>query len=257
MNHIVFMSWTVIFVFFFLLFLYGTAIKNNAVVDIGWGFGFVLVAWAALLVSGNYSSINFLLTIMVTLWGCRLTYHLFKRNHGKPEDFRYVNFRKAWGKWVIPRAFLQVYMLQGLLMAIISYGYTLALSTPDKGFGWISLLGIGVWLFGMYFEVVGDAQLEAFKKMTNKPGRIIQTGLWRYTRHPNYFGEATLWWGIFLIVFGSTFRIDAIISPFVITFLLLFVSGVPMLEKKYENDPEFKAYAAITNKFIPGPRKKQ
>lgn len=244
-----------IFLYFLVFFIIGTAIKNNAIVDLGWGTGFVLSSAFALgtaaYLGQSLDGISFLLLALVTLWGLRLSYHIFKRNHGKPEDFRYANFRKEWGKWVIPRAFLQVYLLQALMMMFIGSGVFYAIGVEHKTFHIGVFLGLLVWLVGYYFEVVGDRQLAEFKKNPESKGKIIKTGLWQYTRHPNYFGEATMWWGIFIIVFSTTGSWLTIASPLVITTLLLFVSGVPLLEKKYEGNPEFEAYAKTTSKFLP------
>ncbi|MCL6571176.1 MAG: DUF1295 domain-containing protein [Bacillus sp. (in: Bacteria)] len=126
----------------------------------------------------------------------------------------------------------------------------------EEGLGFLDYIGLATWIVGFFFEVVGDHQL---KKFTNKPenkGKLMKYGLWKYTRHPNYFGEATMWWGIFLIALSSPNGWVAIISPMIITLLLLFVSGVPLLEKKYKDHPEFKAYANRTSKFIPMPQRK-
>lgn len=137
------------------------------------------------------------------------------------------------------------------MMMLVGYGVIYANSISNKPLNVVVYLGVALWLFGFYFEAVGDFQLAAFKEDSGNRGKVIKTGLWRYTRHPNYFGEATMWWGIFVIVWGSTGNFTAIVSPGLITYLLLYVSGVPMLEKKYENNAEFQAYAQVTSKFIP------
>jgi steroid 5-alpha reductase family enzyme len=251
MSGLLWFSWLVILIYFSGFFVLGTVTKNNGVVDFGWGMGFVLVGWASLVYYGNTDAVSLLLLVLVTLWGVRLAYHLFRRNWGKPEDFRYANWRREWGKWVIPRAFLQVYMLQAVFMAVVSYAYLYALTIPGKTLNLWVFVGALVWVLGYYFEAVGDKQLADFKKKPLNKGHIIKTGLWRYTRHPNYFGEATMWWGIFIIVLASTGFWPAVISSAVITYLLVFVSGVPLLEEKYKKNPEFQAYAAVTSKFIP------
>lgn len=244
-----------ILTYFLVFFFIGTAKKDNGVVDLGWGIGFVLSSCFTLLTSLHFGQkpdgVSFLLILLMALWGSRLSYHIFKRNHGKPEDFRYANFRKEWGKWVIPRAFLQVYLLQAFMMMLIGSGTFYAIGFENKNFNWGVLLGLLVWLKGYYFEVVGDRQLAKFKSLPENKGKIMTTGLWQFTRHPNYFGEATMWWGIFVIVLSTTGSWLALISPLTITVLLLFVSGVPLLEKKYQGNPEFEAYAKKTSKFIP------
>ncbi len=247
----------VVFIYFFLFFLVAQLIRNNSIVDMGWGAGFIVVALATLFIQGAYAERNLLLLLLVTIWGGRLTYYIVRRNWGKPEDFRYARWRREWGRWLVPRAFLQVFMLQGFLMLVIGYPIILVNANPEPGLNALDYLGLLVWLVGFYFESVGDKQMAEFKKDPANKGRIINVGLWKYSRHPNYFGEATMWWGIFLLSLSVPFGWSAIISPLAITFLLLYVSGVPMLEKKYKDNPEFREYAKVTSKFFPWfPKKK-
>ncbi|MBM7562068.1 DUF1295 domain-containing protein [Fusibacter tunisiensis] len=240
-----------VFWYFFTFFIAGTLLKNNSIVDFGWGIGFVLIAVYSNVGTGNTSLPALLTTLLVSLWGLRLFYHIFRRNVGKPEDFRYANWRKEWGKWVIPRSFLQVYMLQGFFMLLIAFPIVWIHEKSGTSFNALTALGLGVWILGYYFEVVGDAQLKNFKKDPANKGKLITTGLWALTRHPNYFGEATMWWGIFIIGLSVGISFIAIISPLAITLLLRFVSGVPLLEKSMQKRPGFEAYAAKTNVFIP------
>ncbi len=251
MGELFFQAAVVSFLYFFVFFLVAQLIKNNSIVDMGWGMGFIIITLVTLVSSGNFTSRNLLVAILITIWGGRLTYHIVKRNWGKPEDFRYAKWRKEWGKWLVPRAFFQVFMLQAVIMLIISYPVVLVNAAEKGGLGWLDFLGLIVWLIGFFFEAVGDKQLAEFKKDPNKRGRIIKSGLWRYTRHPNYFGEVTLWWGIFIITLSVPAGWTGIISPLAITFLMLFVSGVPMLEKKYRDNKEFQEYAERTSKFFP------
>ncbi len=246
----------VVFLYFMGFFLVAQLIRNNSIVDMGWGAGFIVLTMTTLLLQGTYTERSLLVAVLVLVWGGRLSYHIVRRNWGKPEDFRYANWRKEWGRWLVPRAFLQVFMLQGALMLVIAYPIILINAYPEPGLTYLDFLGLAVWLVGFYFEAVGDKQLARFKQDPANKGHIIKTGLWKYSRHPNYFGEATMWWGIFLLALSSPFGWSALISPLVITGLLLFVSGVPMLEKKYKDNPEFQAYARVTSKFFPWiPRK--
>lgn len=251
MDPVIIGSLLLIVAYFSLFFLVAQIIKNNSIVDIGWGIGFVVVAWFSLLAAGNVTGRSLLVTGLVTVWGVRLFYHIIKRNWGKPEDFRYANWRKEWGKFVVVRAFFQVFMLQGLMMMIIAAPILLVNVSSDRSFGAPEMLGLAVWLIGFYFEAVGDKQLADFLKNPANRGKVMKSGLWRYTRHPNYFGEATMWWGIFLIAVSAQNGLLGIISPVTITYLLRFVSGVPMLEKKMMQRPEFVEYARETNAFIP------
>ena len=241
----------VVLIYFIIFFIVGTLIKNNSIVDQAWGIGFVVIAVYSMLRLENFELTSLITTALVTLWGGRLFYHIMRRNFGKPEDFRYVNMRKQWGKYVIPRAFFQVYLLQGFLMMVIAFPVILIHESVQTELTWVTLLGILIWAIGYFFEVVGDAQLRRFKSDSKNKGKLMTTGLWSLTRHPNYFGEAVMWWGIFLIGISVKVSIISIISPVAITLLLLFVSGVPLLEKAMKDRPGFEAYAKRTNKFLP------
>lgn len=242
-------TWVLIFIYFFIFFIVATVIKNNSIVDIGWGIGFVLVAWYAYF-KGERSTSAMMVTWLVTIWGLRLFYHIIKRNWGQPEDFRYANWREAWGKWVVPRAFLQVFMLQGFFMALISSAFVLLNNESVEDMNVLIIIGLMVWFVGFYFEAVGDYQLKTFKKNPENRGKIITIGLWKFSRHPNYFGEFTMWWGIFLVAYGCGVNALSIISPLAITGVLVFISG-PMLEKKYEGRDDFEAYKYKTSMFLP------
>lgn len=242
----------VIFIYFLCFFIVATIIKDNSIVDIGWGFGFVLVAWFLQIQAHSIHVPQLIITVLTTIWGLRLFYHILKRNRRKGEDFRYANWREEWGKWVIPRAFFQVFMLQGLFMYVVSLSAIMTSIAANKHFvAPLVVLGTAIWLIGFFFEAVGDYQLKLFIANKENKGQLMTTGLWSYTRHPNYFGEATMWWGIFLIALGSGASLIAILSPATITFLLLFVSGVPLLEKSMRKKPGFDDYAQRTNKFFP------
>lgn len=240
-----------IFIYFTIFFIVAQIKKDNSIVDIGWGLGFVLVSNYSLIGSEHFNFRSIITTIIVTLWGLRLFYHISRRNVGKPEDFRYAKMRKEWGKWLVPRAFFQVFMLQGFMMFIIAYPIVIINNSVNNDFKITDAIGLIIWAIGFFFEAVGDKQLRNFKKDSNNKGHILKNGLWKYTRHPNYFGEATMWWGIFFIALSVDSGIYGIISPIVITLLLLFVSGVPMLEYHYKDNLEFQDYAKVTNKFFP------
>lgn len=256
MNPILTESILFVFCYFTAFFLWGTVIKNNAVVDYGWGPGFVLVGVFSYFRSGQFHLTGTLAILLVTIWGTRLAIHILQRNWGKPEDFRYAQWRIDWGRWVIPRAFLQVFMLQGVLLLIIAFPMIWLVRTEADPLNLWTLAGLAIWLIGFLFESIGDSQLRRFKADPANKGVLITTGLWRYTRHPNYFGEATMWWGLFLIALSAGLPWYTVISPLTITLLLLFVSGVPLLERKYKGRPDFEAYAAVTSKFFPLPPRK-
>lgn len=220
-----------IFIYFTLFFLVGTIIKNNSIVDIGWGLGFVLVAWYAYLGDTSVVVGQFIITLLISIWGIRLFYHIAKRSLGKGEGFRYIAFRKAWGKWIVPRSFFQIYMLQGFFMYLISLSVIHTVPQGIEADPLLLMIGVLLWLIGFFFEAIGDYQLQLFLRDTSYTGKLMTAGLWRITRHPNNFGEAAMWWGIFLIAFVSGAPVWTILSPIVITLLLLYASGVPLLEK--------------------------
>ena len=240
-----------LFVYMSTLFLFALWLKDNSIVDVAYGLAFVVVGWAGLLFFGSDHARQWLIVVLVSVWGIRLAGNLFLRKQGEGEDFRYREWREEWGDTFVWRSFLQVFMLQGAVIYLVALPVQLVINEPGGAIGGWDLFGLLIWLFGFGFEAIGDWQLLMFKKNPENRGKIIQHGLWRYTRHPNYFGEAVLWWGIFCIALNAGYGILAVISPILIDFLLLKVSGIPMLEKKYEDNPEFKAYKARTNAFFP------
>lgn len=257
MIHYILYSALTVFIYMILLFIISITKKDNSIADIGWGIGFILVAFLTFFLEPVFEIRHVLVTGLVLIWGLRLAIHILIRNKGKGEDYRYAKWRKEWGKYFLIRSFLQVFMLQGLIMLIISYQVILVNSSKKPGIHILDILGLLVWLFGFLFETVGDFQLLKFKRDKKNKGKIMKSGLWRYTRHPNYFGEATMWWGIFLIALSVPHGWTAIISPALITLMLLRVSGVTMLEKKYKGNKEFEEYAKRTSAFIPWfPKKK-
>ena len=232
------------------LFVVAVVKKNNAIADIGYGGGFILVALVSL-IQNHGQTFATITSLLVLLWGVRLAIRIGIRNHGKPEDFRYAAWRKEW-KYFYLRSFFQVFMLQGLIIYTISAPVLMTNLFPKTVNYWIFGIGMVIWLIGYLFEVVGDYQLDEFLKLPKKPSKYMQTGLWSLSRHPNYFGEAAMWTGIFIISLGaSKYGVYSVISPVLITFLLTKVSGIPMVEKRWQDDPEWKKYAKKTPAFIP------
>jgi len=258
MSNIYLSTILVLLLFFIVAFIIGQIKKNNGLVDIAWGLGFVTVAVYSYFASEFKTDRAVLVTILVLLWGLRLAYYLFKRNWAKPEDYRYVNMRKRWGtnNWKYLKIFLNVYVLQLVLLYIIAQPILNVNTSSEIGLGVLDYIGLSLWIIGYLFEVIGDSQLKSFISKPENKGRLMKYGLWKYTRHPNYFGEAIMWWGIYIISISVTNGWTGIYSPLIITLLLLFVSGVPLLEKKYKNHPEWPEYAKQTSKFIPLPPKK-
>lgn len=239
-------------IFMTLIFAVALLVKDNSFVDIAYGLAFVLVAWSAYWLYGTGHARQQLLLGLITIWGLRLATHIFMRKRKEEgEDPRYRQWRESWGETFVWRSFLQIYMLQGTVIFFVALPVLLVISRPGGALGWLDLCGALIWLLGFAFEAIGDYQLLRFKLRPANRGKIMQSGLWRYTRHPNYFGEATLWWGIFLIALNAPYGAIAIISPLLIDFLLLKVSGIPMLEAKYADRPDFAAYKQRTNAFFP------
>ena len=253
----------VLFIYFTIFFILAQVKKNNGLADIGWGMGFVVVAFSSLIYAGDYSLIPLTITALVTIWGFRLFFFLGLRNWNKAEDYRYVAMKEKWKTNLVLKAFIYVFMLQGAFLFIISLPIQLASYVniqADSSLQY-AILGFGVilWLIGFYFEAVGDQQLKKFKSIPPNKGKILSTGLWKYTRHPNYFGESVMWWAVWIVSMASLSFLSllGIIGPIFITLLLLFVSGVPLLEKKYKNNALFQEYAKKTSVFFPLPPKKQ
>jgi steroid 5-alpha reductase family enzyme len=245
----------IIFAYASLWYLVALYKKRNDVADIAWGMGYVLLC-IFLFITQAHSPVLLLLYALVLLWGLRLSVHIYLRNKNKKEDYRYLAWRQQWGKTFYWRSYLQVFLLQGLFLLLIFSPVIHAAGSAPAKWGVSTWAGIGFWVIGFFFQAVGDYQLSVFAKQKKQPGEIIQTGLWKYSRHPNYFGEIMMWWGIFIITLPLQNSFYFIISPLTITLLLVFVSGIPMLEKKYSGNPAFEAYKKRTSVLIPMPPKK-
>ena len=231
--------------------------RDNGVADIAYGCGFILLAWVSW-TGGMHSLAGALLSIFVTVWGLRLAVRIYAKNWNKPEDFRYKAMRDRWGKNVVVRSFFTIFMLQGALIFIIALPVMLTnVYATAPGLSLLSWLGSIIWAKGFLFETVGDYQLDMFRKNPLNKGHIMNTGLWYFTRHPNYFGESLMWWGIALVaysqltlVWGYALALVVVISPITITYLLLKVSGIPLLEAHFSGE-EWEGYKKRTNSFIP------
>jgi steroid 5-alpha reductase family enzyme len=232
-------------------FALALARKDNSIADIAWGLGFVLVAVFTFFRRGSLF-LPLLVTALVAAWGARLALHILVRNRKRGEDPRYAAWREKWGRSFVWRSYLQVFLLQGFFLLLIASPVILVNvdgSSPYAGRFWLA--GLLVWVLGFLFEAVGDAQLARFKRDPANKGRIMDRGLWAYTRHPNYFGESTMWFGIWLIALEVPHGWITVVSPVLITFLLVKVSGIPLLEKRYAGNAAFQAYARRTSAFVP------
>lgn len=241
----------ILFVYMNFWFIMALIKKRNDVADIAWGLGFVLIAWLAFILSATISFYVLLVNCLVTLWGGRLALHVWQRNKNRAEDPRYRQWRENWGKSFYWRSYFQVFILQGILLYVICLP-VMALNL-SSGFFVSNIwyyIGLLVWLIGFLFEVVGDYQLTKFLIKPENKGKIMQSGLWRITRHPNYFGEILLWWGIFIMTINLGYY-WLVIGPLAITFLLVFISGVPLAEKSFIGRSDYEDYKKRTSVLFP------
>ena len=238
-----------------LLWLLSLYLKDSSIVDIFWGFGFVVMAWYYFGLATDYAFDNLrgqVLCGLVTLWGLRLAFHIGSRNIGKPEDFRYQEFRREAGASYWWFSFFKVFLLQGIILWILSSVFWVTVNSEIPTLGLFEYIGIGFWAVGFFFETVGDWQLTQFKKKVKEKGEILNTGLWKYTRHPNYFGDAMVWWGYFMFALGTSGGWLYFFVPIFMNFLLRFVSGVAMLEESLQaSKPGYKEYMRKTSAFLP------
>ena len=232
-------------------------LKNASIVDIVWGLGFAITSWVLAITIDGDNTRQILLAVMVGSWGLRLGGYLAKRNIGHGEDWRYKAMRKKKGARFGLISLVTVFGLQGVLMWVVSLPVMFGNSDATPGVGPLAVIGVMVWAVGLSFEAVGDWQLVQFKKDPNNAGKVMQTGLWSLTRHPNYFGDALLWWGIGIVGAETGSGVIGFIGPVVMTVFLLRVSGVPMLERSLMKRREgYAEYAARTSSFIPRPPKR-
>jgi steroid 5-alpha reductase family enzyme len=243
----------IIFVLVTLLWLWSVRITNVSIIDLFWGFSFVIVNASYLLMSEELNARKILLLILVTVWGLRLSIYLAWRNTGKGEDFRYKEFRKKYGPdryWWL--SYFQTFLLQGVLIIIVSLPLSgVNASTHSGSLNVLDYIGALVWLVGFTFEAGGDFQLSRFKRNPENRGKVLSTGFWKYTRHPNYFGDSAIWcaYALFSISAGSYWQI---IGSIIMILLIIKVSGVALLEKTLNNTkPQYREYVRKTSAFLP------
>ena len=243
----------IILVLVTLLWIWSIVIKNVSIVDIFWGFGFVVVNASYALLSGELNDRKILILTLVTIWGLRLAIYLAFRNIGKGEDFRYQQFRRNYGAeryWWF--SYFQIFILQGALIMIVSLPLLGICKSPHSGnLNILDYFGVLIWITGFAFEAGGDFQLSRFKRDPKNKGKVLNTGFWKFTRHPNYFGDSAVWlaYAIFSIAAGSYWQI---IGSLVMTFLIIKVSGVALLEKTLnKSKPQYQEYIQKTSSFFP------
>ena len=229
--------------------------RDASIVDRYWGMCFVVVALVCVLVAPSPRA--WLLFILCAIWGIRLSIYLTIRNWGEGEDYRYVAMRERHGAKFPIVSLFTVFGLQGALSWFISLPFQIAAMNSGEILTWIDYIGAGIWFIGFAFESIGDWQLRRFKSDPANAGKVMDRGLWRYTRHPNYFGDAVLWWGFYIIACAAPSGVFTLLSPVVMTFLLVKVSGAALLERGLKRTkPKYADYIERTSAFIPWPPKK-
>ena len=237
------------------LWLLSLRLRNASIVDVYWGPGFAVLATAAYVCSdGGESTRRGLALLLTALWGLRLGGYLLWRSWGEGEDPRYQAMRRHWGDRFPMVSLASVFAIQGTLMWFVSLPVQLAIASGDTPLGVFDAVGTLLVLAGLGFESIGDLQLARFKADPASAGRVMDRGLWRYTRHPNYFGDSVVWWGLFTIALATPYGFITVLSPAVMTFFLLRISGVAMLERSIvKRRPEYADYIARTSAFVPRP----
>ena len=227
--------------------------RDASIADICWGLGFVLLAWLYCFLSPASTPRSWLVAVLMTLWGTQLSQHIFRRNRGKGEDPRYQAMRASLGTAFWWRSLFTVFWLQGAILWFVALPLLVAVSAAQPA-ALTTADGLGIFLFavGFGFEVVGDYQLERFRADPDNRGNVLESGLWRYTRHPNYFGDATMWWGMYAVAATTPGGWLTVLSPALMTLLLMRVSGVTLLEDGLKaSKPGYRAYIARTPAFVP------
>ena len=234
-----------------LLWFVSIKLRNVSIVDLFWGFGFVVAGWVYFINTEGFEARKILLMSLVTVWGLRLSIYLAWRNLGKGEDFRYQKFRKDFGDGYWWYSFFSVFLLQGILMWLISVPLLGAQFYPEKTLGVLDFIGVAIWVIGFVFEAGGDLQLARFKANPANRGKVLDTGFWHFTRHPNYFGDAAVWTGYGLIcISGGSYW--PVLGSVLMTALIIKVSGVALLEKTLNTTkPGYQEYVRKTSAFIP------
>jgi steroid 5-alpha reductase family enzyme len=253
MSHVLLTNLLIVTAMMFAVWLMSLQRRDVSIVDLFWGIGFVIVAWTSWWQAGQSSLWTALPVGMTTLWGLRLSGYLTWRNWGKPEDYRYASLRQRFGVAFPLLSLPIVFLLQAVLIWVVSLPVQLAVFDADETaeFAWV-LCGIAAWGAGLFFETVGDIQLSRFKGDPRNQGKILDSGLWRYTRHPNYFGDFLVWWGLSFVAIGLGAAWWTLVGPVVMSVLLMRVSGVTLLESSLrERKPGYADYTRNTNAFFP------
>jgi steroid 5-alpha reductase family enzyme len=234
-------------------------LRDASIIDVFWGVGFVLIAGLCLTLGDGAPDRRRVLAVMTTLWGLRLAVHIGRRNHGRPEDFRYARLRERDGRRFWLTSLYWIYLVQAVLMWVVALPVEVGAAHGRRaGLGWLDGVGVAVWAVGLAFEAIGDVQLVRFKADPANGRRVLDRGLWRFTRHPNYFGDVVAWWGIGIVGLGAGGAWWALAGPAVNTLILARLTGKPLLEATIgERRPGYAEYIGRTSGFIPLPPRRR
>jgi steroid 5-alpha reductase family enzyme len=251
-----------LFIYIFFAFIVGTIKKNNAIMDIFYGPAYFVVALTSfilnLIFTSSFCIRQVIATTLVLIWAIRLASYVYIRNRGKPEDYRYKAMRERWKTNIALKSFFKIYLFQGIIVFLVgipAWFINISENPPVVSlldFGGITLwLGALIWLIGFTFETLADYSLYKFLQNPENAGKVMDKNVWKYSMHPNYFGEVTQWWGLFVLALAVPFGFITFIGPAYITFQIIKVSGVKLLDKRFEGNEEYAAYKKRTSLFIP------
>lgn len=228
-------------------YIYALRVRRFDVVDLCWGLGFILIAWISVI--KNTQNLTLLTAVIVSVWGLRLTLHIGSRHRGQPDDRRYLTITERWKGNIWAQAYYKIFLLQGLLILLVSMPISIMAINAGAEINIIVWVGAIIWSCGFIVEAVADRQLAIYLEQAKRPA-VMQTGLWRYSRHPNYFGELVQWWGIGVTALSVSWGWVGLIGPALLSYLIIFVSGIPPIERKRQNDKEYQAYKLRTSPLI-------
>lgn len=233
----------------------GHRIGRYNVVDVSWGLGFVGISWLTLILGPGDATRRWLLAALVSVWGLRLSWHMFQKSAGKGEDPRYTEMLERSGGTEIGIVARKIFATQGVAQWFVSLPIQVSAVVGATEGVWTVVLvaGVALWLVGFTFEAVGDAQLRRFKADPSNKGKIMDRGLWSWTRHPNYFGDSSVWWGVWLIAASSWPGVLTVLSPVAMTYFLVFATGARLLERSMSKRPGYPEYQQRTSYFLPLP----
>ncbi len=244
------LSALVVFWLMVVLFLLALKRRDAGMADVGWGLAILLAVLAVFLWHQPAGMRAMLVLILVAVWGMRLTAHVILRNWSRPEDWRHARNRAAWGEWFPLKSFVNVFIARSALLTVIALPALWIVTFGGPKLTWLDYLGLAIWVVGYMFETVADNQLVRFMKVPSNHGRVLTTGLWRLSRHPNYFGELTMWWGLWVMALSVPGGWLTFVGPVLLTYWVLGRS-IPLVESRMLDNAEYRAYARRTSELLP------